>query len=253
MENWAKSELIDTWDNTGFQVGDSQREVEKILIALDLDQKILDIAIREKYDMIITHHPIIFSPLKTITSQNPKEELILNIIKNDIVVYNAHSNLDLAIGGVNDVLAKLLNIENTEPLRYINPNTDIYGYGRVGDIEETSILNLADKIKEKLEIKNLIIHGDTDKKVDRLALCGGSGSDFILDAYRLGAKVYITGDIKYHEAQLAYEFGMTIIDPGHFHSEKIILPEIKNYLDREFENKLNTSVIMESSLPHLIY
>lgn len=253
MEEWAKTELIDTWDNTGFQVGDGDKQVERVLIALDMDEKILEIALKEEYDMVITHHPIIFSPLKSITSQNPKEDLILKIIKNDIIVYNAHSNLDLAIGGVNDVLSNLLDIKNTEPLHLINDNTGVYGYGRVGDIEKISALDLADKVKEKLDIEMLNIYGARDIEIDKLAVCGGSGSDFILDAYRHGAKAYLTGDIKYHEAQLAHELGITIIDPGHFHSEKIILPEIKKYLDGKFSGILNIKVIMESSLPHQIY
>lgn len=253
MEKWAKVELIDSWDNTGFQIGNSEKQVDKILIALDLDEKILEIAIKGEYDMIITHHPLIFSPLKTITSQAPKEKLILDIIKHDIIVYNAHSNLDLSIGGVNDVFADLLDMENTKPLHLINETTDIYGYGRVGDIGKTSILDLADKVKDKLDLENLIIYGDRSKPIDRIAVCGGSGSDFIMDAYRSGAQAYITGDIKYHEAQLAYELGMIIIDPGHFHSEKIVLPKIEEYLNRELEKKVNIKVIMESSLPHRIY
>lgn len=253
MEKWAKTELIDTWDNTGFQIGNPEKKVKNILIALDLDEKILEIGIKGKYDMIITHHPLIFSPLETIISENPKEKLILDIIKQDIVVYNAHSNLDLSIGGVNDVLANLLNLKNTKPLHLINDDTEIYGYGRVGEIEETSILDLIEKIKEQLDVENLIVYGDIDKKINRIAVCGGSGSDFILDAHRLGAQVYVTGDIKYHEAQLAYEQDMTLIDPGHFHSEKIILPEIERYLIRELKDKLNIKVIMESSLPHKIY
>lgn len=253
IDKWAKTKLIDTWDNTGFQIGNSENQVENILIALDLDKKVLEIAIEGNYDMIITHHPLIFSPLKTITSENPKEKLILDIIKHDILVYNAHSNLDLAIGGVNDVFADLLELKNTSPLHLIDENMNEYGYGRVGDIEEISILDLVEKIKDKLKVENLMIYGHVDRKVKKLALCGGSGSDFILDAHRLGGQVYVTGDVKYHEAQLAYELGMTIIDPGHFHSEKIILPEIKKYLNRELGDELKIKVIMESSMPHKIY
>lgn len=253
MEKWAKSKLIDEWDNTGFQIGNPNKEIKSILVSLDLDEKILDLAIKENYDMIITHHPLIFSPLKTITSNNPKEKLILDIIKQDIIVYNAHSNLDLAIGGVNDVLADLLDMKNKKPLHRIDKRVEIYGYGRYGNIEKTSILELGDKIKEKLNIDNLNIYGDIDRDIDTIAVCGGSGSDFISDAFGVGAQCYITGDIKYHEAQMAYELGITLIDPGHFHSEKIILPEIKKYLDQELEKKLNIDIIMESSLPHIVY
>lgn len=237
MNKWAKPSLIDTWDNTGFQVGNEEKEIGKLLISLDLDKNVLEKAIKENYQMIITHHPLIFQPLKSIITSNYKEKLIYDLIKNNIVVYNAHTNLDQAKNGVSYELGKNLELENMEILHY----TDLeegYGYGCVGNIKETKIIDYVKNIKTNLDINSLIVYGDIKRKIARVAVCGGAGADFIYDAHKSGADVYITGDIKYHEAQLSTEYDLTIIDAGHFHTEKIILPVIKKYLNKELPKLL---------------
>ncbi len=253
MNKWAMPSLIDSWDNTGFQVGDSNRKVEKILIALDLDSDVLEKAIKEDFQMIITHHPLIFKAMESITNLTYQEKLIYDLIKNEIVVYNAHTNLDQARGGVNDELGKLLGLKNSEILR---PNEDIeissYGYGKIGDIEEIDLLEYLKTIKTSLDTKHLIVYGEANRKIKRVAVCGGSGSGFIEDAYEKGASLYITGDIKYHDAQLAHGLGMTLIDAGHYHTEKIILPIIKEYLNNNIE-KLHMEIWNKSSPLYDIY
>lgn len=250
MDQWAKPELIDSWDNTGFQVGDENQEVNKILIALDLDRMVLNEAIRGNYQMIITHHPIIFKPLTQILSTNHKEHLIIDLIQNNIVAYNAHSNLDLANNGVSHVLAETLNIQNTKPLKTIyNDESYNYGYGQIGVIKTMCTMQLISLIKTNLDLNEVILYGEIKEDISKVAVCGGSGSDFIFDAYKKGAQVYITGDIKFHDAQLAHELGITLIDPGHFNTEKVILPKIKEYLNNNFKDILTIDIIYESSIP----
>lgn len=253
MNNWASPNLIDQWDNTGFQIGDKNKEIDKILIALDLDREIYEVAIKNDYDMIITHHPLIFKSLKSITSEDYKEKLIMDVIKSELVVYNAHSNLDLALGGVNDELASVLGIKNTTPLSNTFDEEGKIGYGRVGDIDELPLKDYLEKIKEGLNTNNLILYGSIDKKVNKVAVCGGSGSEFIYDAYKKGADIYITGDIKYHDGQLGHELGLTIVDAGHYNTEKLVLPVIKRYLEVELDKKLKIEVIMNSTIPYGIY
>lgn len=254
MEQWAKPMLIDSWDNTGFQIGDNEENIEKILIALDYDQKIFELAIKENCQMIITHHPIIFKPLKTLTNSNYVERLIINTIKNNLIVYNAHSNLDLAIGGVNDQLAKVLDIKVDGYLTHvISDEMNSYGYGRVGTIKETNVKEFLNKIKDKLDINMLKVYGNIDRKISSVAVCGGSGADFIEDAYNLGADLYLTGDIKYHDSQLADQLGIIIVDAGHFNTEKIILPIIKETLDNAFKKEVTIIVHDESSVPCQFY
>lgn len=253
MNKWAPVELIDDWDNTGFQIGNKNKDIKKILIALDLDRNIFNMAIEGGYDMVITHHPLIFKSLNKITADNEDERLILDIIKNDLLVYNAHSNLDLAIDGVNDELAKLLGLKDTKPLSIQSELREDIGYGRVGKIDRILLKDYLPKLKEVLKVSDIIVYGEVDREIKKIAVCGGSGSGFILDAYRENVDLYITGDIKYHDSQLAHNLGLTIIDGGHFHTEKIILPVIKHYLNSNLEEDIEMKVVMESSIPRNIF
>ncbi len=249
MDKWAKPELIDSWDNTGFQVGDRNTPVNKILIALDLDRMVLDKAIKEEYQMIISHHPIIFKPLSKITADNYTENLILDLIKHNILAYNAHSNLDLAHKGVSHALANKLDMLNTKPLKVVyKDELSSYGYGQIGEIKSTDKTTLVNLVKNRLDIDSLTIYGLMPKTISKLAVCGGSGADFILDAHLQGAQVYITGDIKYHDAQLANELGLVLVDAGHYNTEKIILPIIKEYLNNNLKNDLKIDLVYESSI-----
>lgn len=254
MNQWANPKLIDDWDNTGFQIGHSNKDIHSILISLDLDNEVLEKALDQGFQMIITHHPIIFKPITKVTTDSYKEKLLYDLIRNDIVVYNAHSNLDQATGGVNDQLAKLLGLKDPIPLNSQSLLDNInYGYGNVGEIEETSLEEYIKIIKEKLNADYLVVYGETNKSVKKVALCGGSGSEFIYDAYMSNACIYITGDIKYHDAQLGNELGLTIIDAGHYNTEKIIIPVIKEYLDMKTKHKLNIKTWEKPSPQYKIY
>lgn len=253
MDSMAPSNLTDSWDNTGFQLGNMGKEVKKVLVALDLDLVTFKKAKEVQADMIITHHPLIFRPLKKITSESYKGKLILDIIKEDIAVYSAHTNLDIVDGGVNDVLAELLGLREVEVLKCTQKEPLEYGYGRIGNIDETPIPNFLNKLKEKLEVNNLKVFGKTDGNINRIALCGGSGGDFIQDAHDKSADIYITGDIKYHEAQLANELNLLLIDAGHYNTEKIILPEIRKRLEHLSNNEIEVIINSHNTAPFLIY
>lgn len=255
MEKWVSKELIDSWDNTGFQIGNPRKEISRILLALDLDKEVLNKAINEDYQMIITHHPVIFKPITRLITMDYKTNLIFDAIKNDIVVYNAHTNLDLVEGGVSDCLAEALGLKDIQPLSIIDKDNfpNVIGYGRVGYVDRISFTEFLDVIKTKLKATHLIVYGDRKEYIERVALCGGSGSDFIKDAYKQEADVYITGDIRYHDAQYGYELGLSLIDAGHFNTEKIVLPNIKDYLKKELGDAIEIEVLMESNLPQLIY
>ena len=257
LEKWAPMDLVDEWDNTGFQIGDPERQIEKILLSLDLDREVFKMAKDINAQMIITHHPIIFSPLKSLTKLNYKEKLIYDIIKEDIVVYNAHTNLDIAKGGVNDRLAEILGIKNTAPLKIVHneleTNEEKFGYGRVGKIRKMPLEKYLNIIKRGLNTQHLIVYGNIDRSVETVAVCGGSGSSFIKDAFMMGADIYITGDIKYHDAQYGNELGLTLIDAGHFHTEKIILPVVKDYIERSVEKPLDIEIYNQSSPPYAVF
>jgi len=254
MNKWAPPSLVDHWDNTGFQIGDDNKEVDKILLALDLDYNVYKWAKLHDFKMIITHHPAIFAPMKSITTNSYKEGLIYNLIKDGIVVFNVHTNLDRAEGGLNDYLAKILGLKNLQVLEIDKMGEEVdHGYGRVGDIEEVSLSEYLQFIKGRLETDYLIVYGETEKTVKRVAVCGGSGAEFITHAHRSNASIYVTGDIKYHDAQEGAELGITVVDAGHYHTEKIILPVIKEHLEKNLREKLHIEIWDKPSPPYKIY
>ena len=174
MNQWVPKDYIDSWDNTGFQIGDPERQVDKILIALDLDRDVLNKAIDGNFQMIITHHPIIFKPLTTITTMDYNTNIILDTIKHNIVVYNAHSNLDIADGGVNDCLANALGLRDAIPLSLVNRETlsQSLGYGRVGYVDKIGFDDYLEIIKTNLSAKYLVIYGDRRKYIEKVAVYG---------------------------------------------------------------------------------
>lgn len=254
MDTWAKKTYIDKWDNTGFQIGNEDRDITKILISLDVDEEVVNKAIKEDFQMIISHHPIIFKPLKEITSKSFLGQLLSKIIKNDLVIYNAHTNLDIANSGVNDQLAQILGLEGVQVLvaTQVEDGKSL-GYGRYGYIKPVGVEIFINEIKSKLDVKDLRVYGFKDTDISKIAVCGGSGSEFITDAYKIGADIYITGDIKYHEAQLANQLGIMLVDAGHYHTEKIVLPKIKEYLLQMEYSNLYFEVFYNNSAEYKLF
>ena len=330
--------LIDSWDNSGLQVGSINKDVRKILISLDVSENSLKKAIEEDVDMIITHHPFLFGELSNISLDDKKGKMIRDIIKEDITVFSMHTNLDICEGGVNDILCEKLGITSNKPLSKFHTDklykiavfvpsdhakdlrealgdagagfignyshssfsakgtgrflpTDhakpfigeigkpeevseekietivdehklqavinamikahsyeevaydiyplknkgtTYGYGRVGNLKkEMTLKSFSNLVNDSLKCNDLRIYGDLDKKVKKIAVCGGSGACFMKDAIREDVDVYVTGDIKYHDAQLALELGLTVLDAGHFETEKPCIDSLKQYISDE--------------------
>ncbi len=244
LEEWADPCLMDDWDNGGLQYGSIDQEVKGILIALDVTEEVLEYAIKSGSNLIISHHPLIFKGIKDLSLSTHQGRMAYKIIKNDIGIYCAHSSLDLAPGGVNDVLANEFGILNSIPLRVYEKSSHygILGYGRVGDIESVDLETLAKRVKEKLGVEVLRVYGETKDPITRLAVCGGSGADFIIDAAFSKAQAYITGDIKYHDAQLAKELGIVLIDATHYHTEKPVLFAVKSRLRDKILEEMNLEI-----------
>ncbi|KAB3538627.1 Nif3-like dinuclear metal center hexameric protein [Alkaliphilus pronyensis] len=335
-----------SWDNVGLQVGDQDSFVKKALICLDVNDKVLDEAIENGCQMIVTHHPLIFKPIKSILKNEVKGNIIYRAIKNNINIYSAHTNIDIVEEGLNDFICYKLGFSNTQFLETINsysyvklvvfvpedcvdtlaevlgdagaghignysncsfrasgigtfkPLTgsnpyigeegqvelvkevrletiveesklnhvieemvkahpyeevayDIYplaikkpknGIGRVADLDSsvpTTIL--IENIKASLGIENLRFIGDINRAVNRIAVINGSGADYIGLAAAAKCDCLLTGDIKYHEAQLALDLGVNVIDIGHYESEIHFIELVTDYLNSCF-SKTNIDV-----------
>lgn len=228
------------WDNSGLQIGSYNADINNIMLTLDIDSNIIEYAINNKYDLIITHHPFIFSGMKSIDFSTYEGKLIKDIIINNLNIYSLHTNYDMASFGVNYQLSKILNINDFDILHIVNP--DGSGYGGIGSIKAVNIVDYAKSIKELLKVEHIKLYCSRDDKiVNKVAFCGGSGGEFINDAIAKEADVYITGDIKYHQAQFALQNNLCIIDAGHYNTEYQSLENIKNILS-EIDN-INVKVM----------
>ncbi|MCL1935489.1 MAG: Nif3-like dinuclear metal center hexameric protein [Defluviitaleaceae bacterium] len=236
MEELAPQSLALEWDNVGLLLGNYEKNIKKILLALDINDDVLKEAILQKCDMIITHHPIIFKSIKKITTYDTIGRYIIEIIKNDICLFSAHTNLDICNNGLNDILFHTLELENKGHLKEI---TNEFSLGRIGDTKTSYTLkDFAKFVSEKLDVDIVRFVGDENAKIKKVALCGGASSDreMFYIAKNKGADVYITGDIRYHESYDAQAIGLNLIDATHFATENIVIGHIKKYLDKHFKD-----------------
>ncbi len=209
------------WDNSGFLVGEYRKQVNTVVLALDCTREVVEFAKSINADLLITHHPVIFNSVKSIE----KGTALYELISNDIAVISAHTSYDKAVGGINDTLAELLELDNTITL----PN----GYLVAGDLKsEMSIDDFAQLVSDTLDCHGLR-YTDTDKLIKRVCVAGGACSEFMQDAMD-NADCFVTGDLKYHEMLDASEKGFAVISAGHFETENVPFLKIKERLERIF-------------------
>lgn len=236
MEDLAPARFAEQWDNPGLNVGNPEADINRILIALDATERVIDEAIEKKADLIITHHPLIFYALKKINYSDAAGRKIIKLIENKIGVYAAHTNLDAANGGTNDVLAHILGLEDVKVL--VPGAENGTGMGRVGELEEDITLGLfAVKVKEYLGLDAARTVGNLSAKVKKVALCTGAGFEFIDDAIKAGCDVFITADVRYHEAMTAVDKNIAVIDATHYATENIIVPVLVKYVKQKLQNR----------------
>lgn len=245
MELLAPTYLKEDFDNVGLMVGDKNKEVKKVLLALDCTLKVIEEAKKENVELIITHHPLIFKRPSSITTDTLQGKKIIELIKNDISLYSSHTNLDSVENGLNDTIVSILGFDNFKILEK-NKRDDKAGLGRIVSLNESIQLeDLISKIKKSLNINNLRVVKGKDK-VNKIAIINGSGQDFIGKAVALGADCIITGDTTYHFASDYKEMKISILDVGHFASEQIIFFNVMENLKEKFKDvEFITSTVEE--------
>jgi len=351
MNEIAPERLAESWDNVGLLVGNADSEIDRVMVALEVTEAVLEEAISENIDLIVCHHPLLFKPLKKITDHDPIGKMVRKLIKNDINLYVAHTNLDIAEGGTNDYIAELLKldrvqgldktgtskytkiavyvpIENLEAVRkemadagagkigsysdcafvsegrgmfkplegstphigeqdileavreaklevivdksnlgrviekmlkahpYEVPAYDIWELeneiesfylGRTGHAQgKHTLKSFAEEVKSKLNIDHLRFVGDPDKRIRKVAICTGAGSDYIKAAAKRGCDVLVTGDLKYHEAQTALQMNIAVIDAGHYETEQIYVKRLAEKLTSSIQLKEYDVAVIES-------
>ncbi len=201
------------WDNDGIMVcPDSKAEVKKVLLTLDVTEEIVDYAIDRGFDLIISHHPLIFKPLKSVSEDNHVSRKVVKLIANAISVFSFHTRADRAKGGVNDRLAEILGLADTAPF-----GED--GLGRIGTLSEEYELEIfADAVKLALGADSVKV-SDGYNSVRRVAVVGGDGKDFVADALRMGADTFVSGRLSYNVMEDAADMGINLIEAGHYYTE----------------------------------
>ncbi|MBQ2613764.1 MAG: Nif3-like dinuclear metal center hexameric protein [Clostridia bacterium] len=239
LERLAPPSLAEPWDNVGLMVGDPEQRVTTVFVCLDVTSENVREAIDCGADLILSHHPLIFSPLKRVVEQDITGKIVRDLIRNEISVYSAHTNLDHADGGMNDILAKRLGLgavrRFTQDEATDSTGKPLDNIGRVGDLAMPMRMeDFVEFVEHALSCRNIRWAGKPDDAIHTVALCSGAGGDGIYTAFHAGADVYLTADIKHHEAQLATELGLNLVDAGHFETENTICSFMTEFLESRF-------------------
>lgn len=209
------------WDNSGLQVGNRKAEIKAVLLTVDVTESVVAEAIDLGCNLIISHHPLIFKGIKHLTGDTPQERCILTAIQHGIAIYSAHTSVDNYLHGVSGMLAQKVGLLSYRPLS-AHAQYPQQGLGVIGDLPEAiAFVDLLSQLKSSLSIQQLRYTEPAHPMVQRIALCGGSGSSLIGEAMSQGADVYVTADCKYHDMQLSLG-QMAIVDIDHWVSEQFV-------------------------------
>lgn len=234
LEELSPLSYAEKWDNVGLLVGRRNKDVKKILISLDATSEVVEQAVHMGADLLLTHHPLLFSPQKRICQDDFIGKRIMRLIQNDINYYAMHTNFDVM--GMADAAADELALRNREVLEVTYADeTATEGIGRVGKLPQImSLSECAEYVKKVFQIPQVAVYGDLSQTVECMAVLPGSGKDEISYALHADADVYLTGDISHHAGIDAMEQGLCIIDAGHFGLEQIFMPYMRDFFQREF-------------------
>ncbi|MCI8400761.1 MAG: Nif3-like dinuclear metal center hexameric protein [Lachnospiraceae bacterium] len=225
------------WDNVGLLAGRRDKEVHRVTVALDADDRAVKEALQNGSDLLVTHHPLLFAPVKRITDESAAGRRLLTILRHDLCVISMHTNFDAAPGGMADLAADRLGLLRRSVLSVTGRREDAeYGIGVIGEAPagDMRLEQLCARVKEAFGLDTVQLYAPEGAgPVRRIALCPGSGKDEIGPALTAGAQVLVTGDITYHYAQDAVEEGLAVIDAGHYGLEHIFIPFIKAYLKKQ--------------------
>ena len=227
------SSLSCDWDNDGLMCcPDGEKEVKRVLVTLDITAEAIEKARSEGCEVILSHHPLIFKGIKSVTQDNCVSAKVIDLIKIGISAFSFHTRLDALKGGVNDVLAEVLGVKNTLPF-----GADGEAIGRVGTLDAPMSLEaFAASVRDRLGAP-AVLCADAGKEVYKVALLGGSGGDDIAAAIASGADTYVSGRLGYHEMTDAAELGINLIEAGHFYTEYPVC-KVLEALVREADAKI---------------
>lgn len=226
LEERIPAELSEEWDNDGLMCSaDSSLEVRRALVALDVTEEIVDYAIENGFDLIVSHHPLIFRPLNRLVEDGHVARKLIKLVSNNVSVFSFHTRADKVVGGVNDQLCDLIGLYETKP----------FGEGDIGRIgrldEECSLEDFVYKLKDQLGLQ-AVLASDGYNRVGTVAVLGGDGKDYVKAAIDAGADTYISGRIGYNVMEEAAEMGINLIEAGHYFTEFPVTSFFRTLLTR---------------------
>lgn len=222
MESIAPVSLALEYDNVGLLIGSDHDEIKKVLVALDLTMQVADEAVNGGFDLVLTHHPIFWDPIKSISPDNPDIAAAYRLIRNGIGHYASHTNLDACGGGVNDVLCSVLSLTDVRALPPEN-------LGRIGNLPSPMLFSdFAALCENKLGTKGRFV-GDADRLILTVAVIGGAGGGDVEFVAKAGCDAFVTGEMKHNQALLARQLGLNCCVLGHYETE---FPVLKPLISR---------------------
>lgn len=248
INSYAPRDLEEDWDNSGWQINQGAPDVNRMLVCLEITHEVIEEAVSKEVDFILTHHPLIFGNLDVIDGNNITGNYIIRLIKSGKSVYSTHTSFDSAFGGINDDLAERVELQKIRKLHMHKPNGEPEEIiGRLGEYEkEKTLEDVCAIVKNALEINTkLFVIGDPSAKIRRVAVCGGAGGDAIPGLINKHCDLFITGEVKHHEAQMAKEGNLCVINAGHYATEKYFAENMGEKLFSQLGDKID---IIESSI-----
>ncbi len=253
LETLAPERMACDWDNPGLLAGRMDKEVKKILLTIDADDSAVEAAVSMGADMIVSHHPLIFRPVKRVTDQDFIGRRLLSMIQADMSYFAMHTNLDAAPGCVSDLAAGRLGLETRAPLALLGEEEGTpYGIGKTGVLKEpVTGKEFAGQIKKEFGLPFVTVYGNQlweKEPVRKAAVCPGAGGSTIRAALAVGAQALVTGDIGHHDGIDAAAQGMMIIDAGHYGLAYIFMDHVEKYLRERLGDHIDV-VKMPISFP----
>ena len=236
LEELAPPSYACGWDNPGLICGRKEKEVKKILVALDATKKAVEKAVETGADMIVTHHPMVFSAIKQINDDSFIGDKILTMAEHGICCYAMHTNYDIA-GGMAEICGAKMGLVNPEPFEVTGEiDGRLVGIGQVGKLpEKMTLAECARKVKQAFGLSNVLVFGELDRQVEYAAVSPGSGRSMLKEADKKKVDVLITGDIGHHEGLDSMDMGFAVIEAGHYGLEQVFIGHLCEYVETQME------------------
>lgn len=236
LEELAPPSYAFDWDNPGLVCGRKRKEVKKIMVALDATNTVIDRAVTEQVDLIVTHHPMIFSGIKKVNDDSFLGEKILTLAEHGIGCFAMHTNYDIA-GGMAEICGEKMGLLQPVPLEETHKIEERpVGIGQVGYLpKKVTVRTCAQQVKEAFGLSEVLVFGELDREVSYVAISPGSGRSMLKEAQKKGVDVLITGDVGHHEGLDSMDMGFAVIEAGHYGLEQVFINHVTSYLREKTE------------------